>query len=89
MPTTLEVKTPQPGDGPAGPNAKRVIEQARNTFHCRTHGIIRWWRSAAAAPWSEDVDGNVFLDFAAGIAVAPRGTASRSGPPRFRSKPRN
>jgi len=34
----------------------------------------------------EDVDGNTFLDFAAGIAVAPRDTVIRASSKRFKSR---
>ena len=39
----------------------------------RTPAITPWWRSAASGAMIEDVDGNVFLDFAAGIAVCATG----------------
>ena len=42
-------------------------------FRLLIRAAIRWLRSAAAAQSIEDVDGNVFLDFAAGIAVASTG----------------
>src|SRR5205814_6535619 len=69
MPTTLEVKTPRLVTAIPGPNAKRVLERdARfmSPSYTRDYPLVaRRGRGAIV----EDVDGNAFLDFAAGIAV--------------------
>jgi len=56
-----------------GPNAKRVLEQdARfmSTSYTRDYPLVAKRGRGAAV---EDVDGNMFLDFAAGIAVCSTG----------------
>src|SRR5437870_4685256 len=73
MPTTLEVKTPRLVTAIPGPNAKRVLERdARfmSPSYTRDYPLVaRRGRGAIV----EDVDGNAFLDFAAGIAVCSTG----------------
>src|SRR5438034_8227681 len=73
MPTTLEVKTPRLVTALPGPNAKRVLERdARfmSPSYTRDYPLVaRRGRGAIV----EDVDGNAFLDFAAGIAVCSTG----------------
>jgi 4-aminobutyrate aminotransferase len=73
MPTTLEVKTPQLVTALPGPNAKRVIEQDAkyvSLSYTRDYPLVAKRGRGAMV---EDVDGNVFLDFAAGIAVCATG----------------
>ena len=64
-----DIKTPLPG-----PKAK-AHHRARRAPSCRrpTRAAIRSSSRAATAPSVEDVDGNVFLDCAAGIAVNSTG----------------
>src|SRR5437667_3862925 len=73
MPTTLEVKTPRLVTALPGPNAKRVLEQdARfmSPSYTRDYPLVAKRGHGAIV---EDVDGNNFLDFAAGIAVCSTG----------------
>jgi len=73
MPTTLEVKTPRLVTALPGPNAKRVVEQdARfmSPSYTRDYPLVAKRGHGAIV---EDVDGNAFLDFAAGIAVCSTG----------------
>src|SRR5213596_3703629 len=73
MPTTLEVKTPRLVTALPGPNAKRVLEQdARfmSPSYTREYPLVAKRGHGAIV---EDVDGNAFLDFAAGIAVCSTG----------------
>jgi len=73
MPTTLEVKTPHLVTALPGPNAKRVIEQDAkyvSLSYTRDYPLVAKRGRGAMV---EDVDGNVFLDFAAGIAVCATG----------------
>src|SRR5216117_3849092 len=73
MPTTLEVKTPRLVTALPGPNAKRVLEQdARfmSPSYTREYPLVAKRGRGAIV---EDVDGNIFLDFAAGIAVCSTG----------------
>src|SRR5258708_16366019 len=73
MPTTLEVKTPQLVTALPGPNAKRVIEQDAkyvSLSYTRDYPLVAKRGRGAMV---EDVDGNVFLDFAAGIPLCAPG----------------
>ena len=56
-----------------GPLARSIIERDRPSFPLRIPRPIRlsWTTAKAVEVW--DVDGNRFLDFAAGIAVASTG----------------
>ncbi len=73
MPTTLEVKTPRLVTALPGPNAKRVLEQDAKFMspsYTRDYPLVAKRGHGAIV---EDVDGNAFLDFAAGIAVCSTG----------------
>src|SRR5437867_4058222 len=73
MPTTLEVKTPRLVTALPGPNAKRVLEQDAKFMspsYTRDYPLVAKRGHGAIV---EDVDGNSFLDFAAGIAVCSTG----------------
>ncbi len=73
MPTTLEVKTPRLLTALPGPNAKRVLEQDAKFMspsYTRDYPLVAKRGHGAIV---EDVDGNAFLDFAAGIAVCSTG----------------
>src|SRR5881296_3769681 len=73
MPTTLEVKTPRLVTALPGPNAKRVLEQDTRFMspsYTRDYPLVAKRGHGAIV---EDVDGNAFLDFAAGIAVCSTG----------------
>src|SRR5438046_1906608 len=73
MPTTLEVKTPRLVTALPGPNAKRVLEQDAKFMspsYTRDYPLVAKRGHGAIV---EDVDGNNFLDFAAGIAVCSTG----------------
>src|SRR2546430_14281841 len=73
MPTTLEVKTPRLVTALPGPNAKRVLVQdARfmSPSYTRDYPLVAKRGHGAIV---EDVDGNNFLDFAAGVAVCSTG----------------
>src|SRR5213080_4116069 len=73
MPTTLEAKTPRLVTALPGPNAKRVLEQDAKFMspsYTRDYPLVAKRGHGAMV---EDVDGNVFLDFAAGIAVCSTG----------------
>src|SRR5256886_13995394 len=73
MPTTLEVKTPRLVTALPGPNAKRVLVQdARfmSPSYTRDYPLVAKRGHGAIV---EDVDGNNFLDFAAGIAGCSTG----------------
>jgi 4-aminobutyrate aminotransferase len=73
MPTTLEVKTPRLVTALPGPNAKRVVEQDIkyvSPSYTRDYPLVAKRGHGAMI---EDVDGNTFLDFAAGIAVCATG----------------
>src|SRR5437667_11960650 len=73
MPTTLEVKTPRLVTALPGPNAKRVLEQDTKFMspsYTRDYPLVAKRGHGAIV---EDVDGNSFLDFAAGIAVCSTG----------------
>src|SRR5213595_3622733 len=73
MPTTLEVKTPRLVTALPGPNAKRVLEQDAKFMspsYTRDYPLAAKRGHGAVV---EDVDGNTFLDFAAGIAVCATG----------------
>src|SRR2546430_16359202 len=68
MPTTLEVKIPRLVTALPGPNAKRVLEQDAKFMspsYTRDYPLVAKRGRGAIV---EDVDGNAFLDFAAGIA---------------------
>src|SRR3989475_5400964 len=73
MPTTLEVKAPRLVTALPGPNAKRVLEQDAKFMspsYTRDYPLVAKRGHGAMV---EDVDGNTFLDFAAGIAVCSTG----------------
>ncbi len=73
MPTTLELKTPRLVTALPGPNAKRVLEQDAKFMspsYTRDYPLVAKRGHGAIV---EDVDGNAFLDFAAGIAVCSTG----------------
>src|SRR5213595_2769088 len=73
MPTTLEAKTPRLVTALPGPNAKRVLEQDAKFMspsYTRDYPLVAKRGHGAIV---EDVDGNSFLDFAAGIAVCSTG----------------
>src|SRR5438128_11708773 len=73
MPTTLEVKTPRLVTALPGPNAKRVLEQDAKFMspsYTRDYPLVAKRGHGAIV---EDVDGNSFLDFAAGIAGCSTG----------------
>jgi len=73
MPMTLEVKTPRLVTALPGPNAKLVIEsdaKFMSPSFTREYPLVAKRGHGAIV---EDVDGNSFLDFAAGIAVCSTG----------------
>jgi 4-aminobutyrate aminotransferase len=73
MPMTLEVKTPRLVTALPGPNAKRVLEhdaKFMSPSYTREYPLVAKRGQGAIV---EDVDGNTFLDFAAGIAVCSTG----------------
>jgi 4-aminobutyrate aminotransferase len=73
MPTTLEAKTPRLVTALPGPKAKQVIEYDAKYISpslTREYPLVANRGRGAIV---EDVDGNAFLDFAAGIAVCSTG----------------
>ena len=73
MPATLEVKTPRLITALPGPKAKQVIEadaKFMSPSFTREYPLVAKKGHGAIV---EDVDGNSFLDFAAGIAVCSTG----------------
>src|ERR1700740_272042 len=73
MQTTLEVKTPRLLTALPGPKAKHVLEQDAKFMSpsfTRDYPLVAKSGRGATV---EDVDGNTFLDFAAGIAVCSTG----------------
>ena len=73
MPTTLEAKTPHLITALPGPKAKQVIAadaQSVSPSYTRDYPLVAKRGHGAIV---EDVDGNAFLDFAAGIAVCSTG----------------
>jgi len=73
MPATLEVKTPRLITALPGPKAKQVIEADARFMSpslTREYPLVAKKGHGAIV---EDVDGNAFLDFAAGIAVCSTG----------------
>ncbi len=68
MPDAPHIKTPLPG-----PKAQALIERDARSCRRPTRAAIRSSSSARRAAIVEDVDGNVFLDCAAGIAVNATG----------------
>src|SRR2546429_1225531 len=69
MPTTLEIKTPRLITALPGPNAQQVIAADAKFMSpslTREYALVAKKGHGAIV---EDVDGNSFLDFAAGIAV--------------------
>jgi 4-aminobutyrate aminotransferase len=73
MPATLEAKTPHLITALPGPKAKQVIEadaQSVSPSYTRDYPLVAKRGHGAMV---EDVDGNTFLDFAAGIAVCSTG----------------
>src|ERR1700747_3790820 len=73
MSTTLEVKMPRLVTALPGPNAKRVLEQDAKFMspsYTRDYPLVAKRGHGAIV---EEVDGNAFLDFAAGIAVCSTG----------------
>ena len=72
--TTLNYpKLPQIVTKLPGPKAKEIVDRDHNSFRLPTRATIRWWPAAGRGAMVEDVDGNTFLDFAAGIAVVATG----------------
>ncbi len=64
------MKRPQIKVPPPGPEAKKIIERDRALL---MQSFARWYPlvvKRAEGVWVEDVDGNVYLDFNSGIAVA-------------------
>ena len=73
MVTATEAKLPKLLTQLPGPNAKRVLEQDAKYMspsYTRDYPLVAKRGHGAIV---EDVDGNVFLDFAAGIAVCSTG----------------
>src|SRR5256712_5318459 len=73
MPTTLEVKSPRLVTALPGPKAKQVMEydaKYMSPSFTREYPLVAKKGHGAIV---EDVDGNAFLDFAAGIAVCSTG----------------
>lgn len=73
MITTLETKLPRLVTALPGPNAKRVVEndaKFMSPSYTRDYPLVAKRGHGAIV---EDVDGNSFLDFAAGIAVCSTG----------------
>src|SRR5207253_10007161 len=73
MPTTLEIKTPRLITALPGPNAQQVIAADAKFMSpslTREYALVAKKGHGAIV---EDVDGNSFLDFAAGIAVCSTG----------------
>src|SRR6201987_2778669 len=73
MPTTLELKTPRLVTALPGPNAQQVIAvdaKFMSPSLTREYALVAKKGHGAIV---EDVDGNSFLDFAAGIAVCSTG----------------
>src|SRR5207248_11676850 len=73
MPTTLEVKTPRLITALPGPKAQQVIvadAKFMSPSLTREYALVAKKGHGAIV---EDVDGNSFLDFAAGIAVCSTG----------------
>lgn len=73
MITTTETKLPRLATALPGPNAKRVIEsdtKFMSPSYTRDYPLVAKRGHGAIV---EDVDGNAFLDFAAGIAVCSTG----------------
>src|SRR5438046_8819962 len=73
MPTQVDVKTSLVVAALPGPNAKRVLEQDAKFMspsYTRDYPLVAKRGHGAIV---EDVDGNNFLDFAAGIAVCSTG----------------
>src|ERR1700736_5164546 len=71
--TTSDVRLPQLLPHLPGPNAKRVLEQDAEYMspsYTRDYPLVAKRGRGAVI---EDVDGNMFLDFAAGIAVCSTG----------------
>ena len=73
MTTAAETKLPRLVTALPGPNAKRIVEQDAkfvSPSYTRDYPLVAKRGRGALV---EDVDGNVFLDFAAGIAVVATG----------------
>src|ERR1700745_4375957 len=73
MPTTLEIKTPRLITALPGPNAQQVIASDAKFMSpslTREYALVAKKGRGAIV---EDVDGNSFLDFAAGLAVCSTG----------------
>src|ERR1700741_5554997 len=73
MPATLEARIPRLVTALPGPKAKQVIEADRKSMSpslTRESPLVAKKGHGAIV---EDVDGNAFLDFAAGIAVCSTG----------------
>src|SRR5260370_17051846 len=87
MPTTLEVKTPRLLTALPGPNAKRVLEhdaKFMSPSYTRDYPLVAKRGHGAIV---EDVDGNTFLDFAAGIAVCSTGHCHPKVVPAIQNQP--
>src|SRR5579859_3304600 len=73
MITTTELKTPRLITALPGPNAKSIVERDAKFMSpsfTRDYPLVA---KRGRGAMIEDVDGNVFLDFAAGIAVVSTG----------------
>src|SRR5580692_5035313 len=73
MITTMETRLPRLVTALPGPNARRVVESDAkfiSTSYTRDYPLVAKTGRGAII---EDVDGNAFLDFAAGIAVVSTG----------------
>jgi len=57
----------------ARPRGTGILERDQRFMSRRTRAFIRWSWPAASGAVIEDVDGNRFLDFTAGIAVTAAG----------------
>jgi len=87
--TATETKFPRQVTELPGPKAKHVVEQDAKFMspsYTRDYPLVAKRGQGAIV---EDVDGNTFLDFAAGIAVCSTGHCHLKSSPRFRSKLRN
>ena len=72
-----------------GPNAQKILKgdaQYISPSYTRSYPLVA---KRGRGVVIEDVDGNEFLDFSAGIAVVRRDTAIRKSLRRSRSRPAN
>lgn len=85
---TTELKLPQLVTALPGPKAKQIVELDRefvSPSYTRDYPLVAKHGRGATI---EDVDGNTFLDFAAGIAVVATGHCHPKLWRRFTSSPR-